>query len=36
VFFSAVFADKKQPKQVEKMPEIRKKFNFEVLMTFLK
>jgi len=29
---SAVFADKKQPKQVGKMPEIRKSFNFAVLM----
>jgi len=35
VFLSAVFADKKQPKQVGKMPVIRKICNFEVVMTFL-
>ena len=33
-FLSDVPVGKKQPKQVGKMPEIRKKFNFEVVMTF--
>jgi len=33
---SAVSASTKQQKQVGKMPEIRKNFNFEVVMTFLK
>jgi len=33
-FFSVVFAGKKQPKQVRKMPKIRKKFNLEVVTTF--
>jgi len=31
---SAVFAGKKQPKQVGKIPAIRKNFNFLVVMTF--
>jgi len=34
VFLSAKFADKKQPKQEGKVPEIRKNFNFEGVMTF--
>jgi len=33
-FWFAVLADKKQPKQVEKMPEIRKNFNFVVVTIF--
>jgi len=33
-FLSAVSAGKKHPKQVRKMPEIKKKFNLEVVMTF--
>jgi len=32
---SAASAGKKQPKQVGKMPEIQKKFNFEVMITFI-
>jgi len=35
VFLSATLAEKKQPKQVRKRPEIRKNFNFEVAMAFL-
>jgi len=31
---SAVSAGEKRPKQAGKMPEIRKKFNFEVVITF--
>jgi len=31
---SAVSAGEKRPKQVGKMPEIRKKINFVVVMTF--
>jgi len=34
VFFSAVSASKKQPKQVGKMLEIQKNFNFQVMKTF--
>jgi len=33
---SAVFADKKQPNQVGKMPEIQKKCNFVVVANILK
>jgi len=33
-FLSVVFAGKKQPKQVGKMPESRKNFNLEVVTTF--
>jgi len=31
---SVVFAGKKQPKQIGKMPEIRKNFNLELMTTF--
>jgi len=34
VFLSGVSADKKQPKQVGKMPEIRKNFNFQLMTSF--
>jgi len=33
-FWSAVFADKKQPKQVRKMPEIPKNINFVIAKIF--
>jgi len=33
-FWSAVFADKKKPKQVRKTPEIQKNCNFVVATTF--
>jgi len=32
----ALFADEKQPKLLEKMPKIRKNFDFKVVMIFLK
>jgi len=35
-FWSAAFTDKKQPKRVGKMPEIRKNRNFVVATIFLK